>query len=108
MAFFRTHDFHSSVFSLQYHTVTAPEKLAAYAALAGPALTAGGGVFLARSDPVKVFEKSQGGATNIRTVVIKFPSAAAAIAAHDSPAYQAALQALDGGAVRDLRIVEMA
>ena len=29
-----------------------------------------------------------------------------AIAAHDSPAYQAALQALGGGAVRDLRIIE--
>lgn len=29
-----------------------------------------------------------------------------ALAAHDSPAYQAALRALGGGAVRDLRIVE--
>jgi uncharacterized protein (DUF1330 family) len=27
------------------------------------------------------------------------------VAAHDSPAYQAALAALDGGAVRDIRIV---
>jgi uncharacterized protein (DUF1330 family) len=30
----------------------------------------------------------------------------AAIATHDSPAYLAAVAALDGGAVRDLRIVE--
>lgn len=94
---------------LQYHSVSAPEKLAAYAVLAGPALTAGGGVFLARGEPVKVFEASQSAQTpSTRTVIIKFPSAAAAIAAHDSPAYQAALKALDGGAVRDLRIVELA
>jgi uncharacterized protein (DUF1330 family) len=38
-------------------------------------------------------------------VLIAFESVDAARAAHDSPAYQAALDALDGGAVRDLRIV---
>jgi uncharacterized protein (DUF1330 family) len=38
-------------------------------------------------------------------VVIVFESVAAARSAHDSPAYQEALAALDGGAVRDLRIV---
>jgi uncharacterized protein (DUF1330 family) len=41
-----------------------------------------------------------------RTVVIEFDSLATAIAAHDSAAYQDALKALDGGAVRDLRLVE--
>ena len=40
-----------------------------------------------------------------RTVVIEFDSVEAARAAHDSPAYQEALAALDGGAVRDMRIV---
>jgi uncharacterized protein (DUF1330 family) len=40
-----------------------------------------------------------------RTVLIEFESVAAAVAAHESPAYQEALAALDGGAVRDLRIV---
>jgi len=34
------------------------------------------------------------------------PSVAQAIAAHDSAAYQEALQALGNAAVRDLRIVE--
>jgi uncharacterized protein (DUF1330 family) len=34
------------------------------------------------------------------------PSLERAIAAHDSPAYQAALKALGDGAVRDLRIIE--
>ena len=33
-------------------------------------------------------------------------SVAAAVAAHDSPAYQEALRALGKGAERDLRIVE--
>lgn len=40
-----------------------------------------------------------------RVVVIEFDSLA--LAAHDSPAYQAALKELAGGAVeRDLRIIE--
>jgi uncharacterized protein (DUF1330 family) len=38
--------------------------------------------------------------------VIEFDSLQQAVATHDSPAYQAALAALDGGAIRDLRIVE--
>ncbi len=36
----------------------------------------------------------------------EFDSVDAAIAAHDGPAYQEALKALDGGVERDLRIVE--
>jgi uncharacterized protein (DUF1330 family) len=40
-----------------------------------------------------------------RTVVIEFDSIESAMATHDSPGYQAALAALDGGAVRDVRIV---
>ena len=40
-----------------------------------------------------------------RTVVLEFESVEAARAAHDSPAYQDALAVLDGGAVRDMRIV---
>jgi len=40
-----------------------------------------------------------------RTVLIEFDSVDQAIAVHDSAAYRAALAALGGGAVRDLRIV---
>ena len=40
-----------------------------------------------------------------RVVVIEFVSVEQAIATHDSPAYKVALDALDGGVVRDLRIV---
>jgi uncharacterized protein (DUF1330 family) len=40
-----------------------------------------------------------------RVVVIEFDSVEAAQNAHESAAYQEALAVLDGGAVRDLRIV---
>lgn len=79
-----------------------PEKLAAYAALAGPAIEAAGGRFLARGNAVHAFEN---GALQ-RTVVIEFPSVEAAYAAHESAAYKEALAALDGGVSREIRIVE--
>ena len=41
-----------------------------------------------------------------RTVLVEFDSYADALATYSSPAYQRALEALDGGVVRDLRIVE--
>jgi uncharacterized protein (DUF1330 family) len=44
-----------------------------------------------------------------RTVLIEFDSVAAAMAAHDSPAYAEALRVLGDNAVdRDIRIVEAA
>lgn len=85
-----------------FRSVRDPEKLAAYAELAGPAMRAAGGRFLARGRPVKTFEA---GLTE-RTVVIEFPTAEHAIAAYESPAYQEALRALGDGAERDLRIVD--
>jgi uncharacterized protein (DUF1330 family) len=84
-----------------YREISDTAKLAAYAKLGGPAIEAGGGRFLARATAVKAYEA---GLTE-RTVVIEFESVEQALAAHASPAYQAALAALDGGAVRDLRIV---
>ena len=85
-----------------YRSVSDPDKLAAYAKLAGPAIEAGGGKFLARGTAAKVYEAG----IQQRTVIIEFPSVAAAIATHDSPAYQEAVAALDNGAERDIRIVE--
>jgi uncharacterized protein (DUF1330 family) len=41
-----------------------------------------------------------------RVVISVFDSVAKAIAAHDSPAYQAAVKVLGDGAERDVRIVE--
>jgi uncharacterized protein (DUF1330 family) len=43
-----------------------------------------------------------------RTVLLEFNSVEQAIAAHDSPAYQAALAALGDGADREIRIIEAA
>ena len=85
-----------------YRAVRDPQALAAYARLAGPALQAAGGRFLARGLPAQVYES---GLTE-RTVLIEFDNLAQAIAAHDSPEYQQALRALGDAADRDLRIVE--
>jgi uncharacterized protein (DUF1330 family) len=84
-----------------YREIRDEAKVAAYAELAGPALRAGGGKFIARGLPEQTYEAG----SSTRTVLIEFDSVEAARAAHDSPAYQEALAALDGGAVRDLRIV---
>lgn len=85
-----------------YRAVRDPQALAAYAKLAGPALTAAGGRFLVRGSPARVYENG----LEQRTVIIEFESVARAVAAHDTPAYQEALRALAGGADRDMRIVE--
>ena len=87
-----------------YRSVSNPDKLAAYAKLAGPAIAAGGGRFLVRGMPAKTYEAG----LNQRTVMIEFDSVAQATATHDSPAYKAALDALGDGAERDIRIVEAA
>ena len=85
-----------------YHAIHDAEKLAAYAKLALPAVTAGGGRFLARNVAAKAYEAGK----QDRTVIIEFDSLQAALACHDSPDYQAALVALGDGATRDLRVVE--
>ena len=84
-----------------YRAVRDEQALAAYAKLAGPALQAAGGRFMARGLPAQVYEAG----LKQRTVIIEFESVAAAVSAHDSPGYQAALRALGDGAERDLRIV---
>ena len=85
-----------------YKEIVDEDKVAAYAELAGPALTAAGGTFLARGTPKQTYESGE----ETRTVLIEFESVEAALAAHDSPAYQEALAALDDGAVRDMRILQ--
>jgi uncharacterized protein (DUF1330 family) len=85
-----------------YRAVNDADKLAAYAKLAGPALQGAGGRFLVRGMPAHIYEEG----LNQRTVVIQFDSVQAAMAAHDSPGYQAALAALGDSAERDIRIVE--
>jgi uncharacterized protein (DUF1330 family) len=85
-----------------YRSISNPTALAEYAKLAGPAITAGGGRFLARGMPAKTYEVG----LDQRTVLIEFDSVEQATSTHDSPGYKAALAALGDGAERDIRIVE--
>lgn len=86
-----------------YRSVKNPEAWQAYAKLAGPALTAAGGRFLIRNKPAKTYEAG----INERVVLIEFDSVDQAIAAHDTPGYKEALQALGTNSVeRDVRVVE--
>ena len=85
-----------------YRSISNPAALAEYAKLAGPAIAAAGGRFLARGTAAKAYEKGLAE----RVVIIEFDSVAQAAAAHDGPGYQAALKVFAGAAERDLRIVE--
>ena len=85
-----------------YRSISNPDGVAAYAKLAGPAIEAAGGRFLARGTAAKAYEMG----VLQRVVVIEFPSVEAAAACHDGPAYQAALKVFAGSGERDLRIVE--
>jgi uncharacterized protein (DUF1330 family) len=85
-----------------YRSILNPESMQAYSALAGPAIQAGGGRFLARGTAARAYENG----LEQRVVVIEFDSVEQAIAAHESEAYQAALKALNNGADREIRIVE--
>jgi uncharacterized protein (DUF1330 family) len=85
-----------------YRSISDPQKVAAYAKLAPPAVTPFGARYIARGIAAAAFESGQ----KERIVISEFPSLEKAIAAYNSPAYQAALKALGDGAVRDIRIVE--
>ena len=61
-----------------------------------------GGKYLARGIAVAIYEAG----IKERTVLSVFSSVDAAIAAHDSDCYVAALAALGYGAVREIQIVE--
>lgn len=85
-----------------YRSITNPEAVAAYAKLAGPAVEAGGGKFLARGNAAIAYEAG----LKQRIVIAEFPSVEAAAACHDGPAYQAALRVFNNAGERDFRIVE--
>src|SRR5205085_1345510 len=85
-----------------YRSISNPDALAAYAKIAGPAIAAAGGRFLARGNAAKAYEA---GLTQ-RIVIIEFDSVEKAVAAHDSPGYQEALKVFGKAAERDIRIIE--
>ena len=86
-----------------YRSISNPDKLAAYAKLAAPAVAASGGKFIVRGMPVEAWEAGM----KERTVVVEWPDLKSALAAHGTPGYQEALKALGtGSVVRDMRVVE--
>ena len=85
-----------------YQRIIDPARLAEYAALATPAIEAGGGRFLARGLPATTFE----GVESQRSVLVEFDSVEQAIATYRSPRYQAALAKLNGAVERQVRIME--
>lgn len=85
-----------------YRAIHDEDKFAAYAKLAGPALQAAGGRFLARGNPAEVYDNG----VKQRVVLIEFDSVAQARAAHDGAAYAQALDALGEAVDREIRIVE--
>jgi uncharacterized protein (DUF1330 family) len=87
-----------------FRRIDDPERVAAYARLAGPAMREAGGRFLARGEPAHTFE----GGRACRTTVIEFDSVDAAVAAYHSLGYQEALRVLGDAAERDLRIIPAA
>ncbi len=85
-----------------YRSVSNATALGEYAKLAGPAIEAGGGRFLARGVAVKAYEAG----VKDRSVVIEFDSVEKAIATYESPAYQAAKKLLEGAVERDVRFLQ--
>ncbi len=84
-----------------YKEINEPDRFAAYAEIAGPAIQAAGGRFIARGEPAEILE----GKNHQRVVVIEFESVEAARTAYHSDAYQDAMKALSDGADRDYRII---
>jgi uncharacterized protein (DUF1330 family) len=85
-----------------YREIKRPEVLAEYARVAGPAIEAGGGKFLTRGMPIRVYEDG----VNQRAVLIEFESVEKAITTFESDAYQLAAKLLVGAVERDIRILE--
>ena len=84
-------------------TVKDAEAYGKYAELAGPAIAAHGGEFIARGGRYVQLE----GTDRPRNVVARFPSVEAAEACYRSDAYQAALDHARGASERELVIVEI-
>jgi len=86
-----------------YRSVSDESALKAYGALARPAVESFGGRFLTSS--TSQIQTREAG-LQLRAILVEFDSYQTALAAHESNAYQKALQALGSGAERDFRIVE--
>ena len=83
--------------------VTDAQAYGEYAKLAGPAIAAHGGRFVARGGKYVTLE----GKERARHVVARFPSLEAAEACYHSPEYQKALDHARDASERDLIIVDI-
>jgi uncharacterized protein (DUF1330 family) len=83
-------------------TVTDEAAYKKYAELAGPAIAAHGGSFIARGGRYVQLE----GKERARNVVARFPDVESAEKCYHSDAYQAALDHARGASERELLIVE--
>ena len=86
-----------------YHESPQPERLAKYAGPARIASEANGGQFIVRGLSAHIYEDGLGE----RMIISEFVSVEQAMAAYESPAYQAARNLL-GPVSRDVRVVEQA
>ena len=84
-------------------SVNDAEAYGRYAELAGPAIAAHGGEFIARGGRFVQLE----GKERPRNVVARFPSVEAAESCYHSDAYQEALSHARGASERELVIVEI-
>lgn len=87
---------------LSHSTVSDPEAYAEYAKLAGPAIAAYGGRFIARRAPFTQLE----GHEHPFHVIVRFDSLDDAIACYNSEAYHEALAHAENAAKRDVCLVE--
>ena len=83
-------------------TVTDADAYGRYAELAGPAIAAHGGKFIARGGRYVQLE----GKERTRNVVATFPSVEAAVECYNSPEYQEALSHARDASERELLVVE--
>ena len=84
-----------------YQSISDPSRHAQYAEIAGPAIAAAGGRFLARSGEfISLYPDSA-----VRVVLIEFPSHEAALTTYHSDEYQRACTVLGDAVQRDVRIV---
>ena len=87
-----------------YNHVADPDTMRAYAELALPAMMNHGAQFLVRAPGNTVTAREAGLCERI--VVLEFASKEQALAAYNSPEYQAAYTLLAGKVQRDVRFVE--
>ena len=87
---------------IAWKSISDQSAVARYVAPASDAIEASGGRVIARGEPAKAYEAG----LRSRLVVVEFDSLQSAIAAYESPAYQASLVHLAGAAERDVRVIE--